>query len=527
MKEGINVAFDPWIPVVTTSGERELASLCAVLSEGEKFADLAVRPHERVSLMRLFLCVAHAALDGPTNYDEWLEVPKRLPNAAQTYLTDWKNSFELFHEEKPWLQVVGLSKSADGVLPDDVVDWTPVSKLNFSYATGNNTTLFDHAGTYKGRRIAIGETILSMLTYQSFSPGGLISQVYWNGVQSGKSSKDAPCVPASMIHAFLRGKDFSKTIHLNLPTYKDIRSSYGERDIGRPVWEIVPSSMADSASVQNATATYIGRLVPIPRLIRLHASGDCMLLGDGLVYPTFADGFPPEPTATVVIRQRNGKEERALLSYRPTKALWRELTAVVAKRTAEGLGGPLSLKAIQDGEECDLIVAALARDQATIVDTVESVFLIPSRLHSPDGVAAYEAEVKTAEDVASKLSWAVETYWREVDYGWEGRLKAAGPSKGALKAKLHARATTHYWTTVEKNLDLLMNYIQAIGTDALVPACELWRKMLFRTARDSFRVACGQETPRKVRAFAKGWEKLTARRDEVQSNAYATEEVRA
>ena len=61
----MNVAFDPWIPVVTIAGERKLASLCSVLAEGEQFADLAVRPHERVSLMRLFLCVAHSALQGP------------------------------------------------------------------------------------------------------------------------------------------------------------------------------------------------------------------------------------------------------------------------------------------------------------------------------------------------------------------------------------------------------------------------------------------------------------------------------
>ena len=67
----MNVAFDPWIPVVTVAGERKLASLNDVFEKGESIADLAVRPHERVSLMRLFLCVAHAALDGPKNYFEW------------------------------------------------------------------------------------------------------------------------------------------------------------------------------------------------------------------------------------------------------------------------------------------------------------------------------------------------------------------------------------------------------------------------------------------------------------------------
>ncbi len=74
----MNVAFDPWIPVATAAGERILVSLRDVLTEGEKFSDLAARPHERVSLMRLFLCVAHAALDGPKNYLEWCETPKTV-----------------------------------------------------------------------------------------------------------------------------------------------------------------------------------------------------------------------------------------------------------------------------------------------------------------------------------------------------------------------------------------------------------------------------------------------------------------
>jgi len=48
----MNVAFDPWIPVVTLGGKPKLASLCEVLTQGHLLADLSVRPHERVSLMR-------------------------------------------------------------------------------------------------------------------------------------------------------------------------------------------------------------------------------------------------------------------------------------------------------------------------------------------------------------------------------------------------------------------------------------------------------------------------------------------
>jgi len=253
------------------------------------------------------------------------------------------------------------------------------------------------------------------------------------------------------------------------------------------------------------------------RFIRLHPDGKWMLLGDGLVYPTFADGFPQEPTATVVLRRSAKKEERALLSYRPSKALWRELGAIIVKRKAEGTGGPLSLRAIQDGHGCDLIVGALARDQANIVDTTQSVFRIPARLSSPEGASAYESEVKIADETASRLGWAVEGYRSAIDGGWEGRLKGAGPSKGELKAKLHGIATTHYWTTVEKGLALLMAHIEAVGTKDSLPTRDAWRKMLFVAACDAYRTACGQDTPRQIRAFTEGWKRFIKRNDEAKA----------
>src|SRR5208283_3542226 len=252
-----------------------------------------------------------------------------------------RDAFELFHHEKPWLQVAGLSKSAAAQSKsNDIADWTPVSKLNFAYATGDNTTLFDHTGmSVEERNIPSNETLLSMLTFQCFSVGGLMGQVYWNGVRCGAlanpkkdngpvKSSDAPCSPASMIHAFLRGKNLTETIHLNLPTYDDVRFSYGDRIIGNPVWESAPTSVNDASSIENATTTYVGRLVPMTRAILLHPAGERMLLGDGLIYPSFTNGFPQEPTATVIIRKKAQTEERGLLSYRPSKSLWRELASL-------------------------------------------------------------------------------------------------------------------------------------------------------------------------------------------------------
>jgi CRISPR system Cascade subunit CasA len=508
----MNVAFDEWIPVVTLNGERRLVSLLEIFTQGNSCADLAVRPHERVSLMRLFLCVAHAALKGPEDFDQWLEAIESLPEKAELYLQNWKECFELYHKNKPWLQVAGLSKSVDGQ-NDSAKDWTSVSKLNFSFATGNNTTLFDHQGMNpEDRVISINATVISMLAFQCFSTGGLISQVYWNGTKTVKTAKDAPCVSASMVHSFLRGKNLLKTIHLNLPTYESIQLNNNEQEIGVPIWEKPPVSLNDTAGIKNATRTFLGRLVPMARLIRLHPNGKRMLLGDGLVYPTFADGFPPEPSATVIIRKKDQKEERALLSFRPDKAIWRELGAIVVKRKAEGNGGPLFLQAINDGADIDLLVAALARNQATIIDTVESVFHIPSKLRSPEGTSTYETEVNYAETLAKRLGWAIEKYRKSVDGGWEGRLKGAGPRKGALKARLFSTATIHYWTAVEKNLEYLWAHIKVVGTEAAVPTRQSWRKVLFSAACDAYRTACGQETPRQIRGFVEGWNQLAGKK---------------
>ena len=66
----MNLTTDPWIPVLWNDGATRAATLADIFVCGQDIRDLAVRPHERIALMRLFLCVAHAALDGPGDREE-------------------------------------------------------------------------------------------------------------------------------------------------------------------------------------------------------------------------------------------------------------------------------------------------------------------------------------------------------------------------------------------------------------------------------------------------------------------------
>ena len=529
----MNVAFDQWIPVVNSAGKRELASLSSVLAEGAKYADLAVRPHERVALMRLFLCIAHAALDGPKNYDEWCEAPKRLPEAARKYLETWKDSFELFHPTKPWLQVAELTGDKT----------SPMALLDFELATGNNSTLFDHDGQRSCRNIEPAKLALNLLTFQNFSSGGGSPVAQWQSTKTNQvGNPDAPCLSQSMAHCLLRGKSVAETIYLNLPTYqmigevyksfeiaKKYEYEYSEIGFGRPVWECFPAT-PDSAqdSVKNASRTYLGRLVPISRWIRFIHNSDRMYCCNGFKYDTYKDGFAAEPTAAVRVvtskdKKGNDVKERRVVKVDPTKALWRELTALFVKRTAEGLGGPFAMQNAPYDREFDFHVCAITRDQASMDIAIESVFHISPMFQT--NLANYQDEVQLAESHSRRLGWAIETYRREIDGGWEGRLKGAGASKGELKAKLHSVATLYFWTTVEKNLQLLFSHIDAIGTDSAILTRDVWRKMLFAAACDAYRVACGQETSRQIKAFAKGWQKLTSTKDDPEDTNETKEEV--
>lgn len=524
----MNIAFDPWIPVITMKGKRKLVSLCAVFTNGQELFDLAVRPHERVSLMRLFLCVAHAALDGPKDYDEWCDVPKRLPGAAKTYLRFWANKecFELFHPERPWLQIaklVGVEKKGG-----KTGRTTPVALLDFELATGNNSTLFDHGGLASYRPIEPERIALNLLTFHNFSPGGGSPVAQWKTKNTSQvGNPDAPCLSQSMAHCLLRGSSITETISFNLTHYENISQAYRtystqkrnettliDVPFGRPVWERFPDEPdIETDRVINATRTYLGRLVPISRWIRVIEGSDQMFCSNGFKYPTYKDGFAAEPTACVRImkkKDKNGKEtsERKVVSIYPNRATWRELPALLIKRHADGIGGPLSMETVPSDVAIDFHVCAVIRDQASMDISTESTFSISSAFKL--NIASYRSEVEYAENLSFKLRKAIETYRLEIDNDWSPRInRTQAKNQLALKNRLAQTSLLSYWTNVEKKLSLLFAHIEAIGSDDAMPTRKAWHKMLYISACDSFCHACGQTTPRQLRAFAKGWQVLT------------------
>lgn len=492
----MNISTEPWIPIIWADGQPGTVSLCEVFERGENIRDLAVRPHERIAVMRLLICITQAALGGPADADEWKECRSKITPAALEYLKRWHKTFELLGDGPRFLQVEGLKKPAD---KDDDEEGNSVSKLDLALATGNNSTLFDNGGG-SDREFSAGRVTLSTLTFQCFSPGGRIGVAEWHKTPTpGEGSSDhAPCIVGSMLHAMVRGDSLLDTIHRNLMTKDQAARFFGQNTWGKPVWEYMPAKLSDKAAIRNATQSYLGRLVPLSRSI--HLADDCrsLILANGLEYPEWR-----EPSATIVTRQIKNQPTRVKLTASVEKAAWRELHALIVIAVDKNSnGGPAGLENVADEPAFDLWVGGLAANKAKLVDTTESVFHIPAPMldANRDSQRVYEQGVRWAETSAFRLGRAVCTYHRELGDDLDrAELRDR-------RQRIQNKATTQFWTDIEQAvpelMDVAANPEQLAGKNAWHKTD--WGKAVWSAMLAAYEHACPHDTPRQMRAYALG-----------------------
>ncbi|MCW5551079.1 MAG: type I-E CRISPR-associated protein Cse1/CasA [Verrucomicrobiae bacterium] len=481
----MNLTLEPWIPALRADGRRDLFSLQDLFAQAHELRDLAVKPHERVALMRLLLCITQAALDGPADEAEWETCQPLIQPRVRDYLTKWKSAFELFGDGQRFLQVPNLKPGKESD------EGNAITKLDLALATGNNSTLFDNfAG--EERALHAARTAISLLTFQCFSPGGRIGVAKWNGKDTaGKgSSNHAPCTPSSMVHTFILGENLLATIHRNLLTKESAMYDYGADRWGKPVWEMPCDHDGDKAAQTNATQTYLGRLVPLSRTIHLHEGARALILANGLDYPIYP-AFR-EATATII----NRKDELAVLPASTARSLWRQLSAISVQRRAgaDAACGPLALNHISENNDTTLWVGALVTDKAKIEDVVESAYALPPGMFTELGRAAYEHGVAHAEEREGVLIQAVKAY--------AVSLKIGNPA--------YARARQQFWTRVEQHLTALFDLARNPDLVANLANSD-WGRAVADAARAAYEQSCPRQTPRQIEAYALGLRKLTYR----------------
>jgi len=443
--------------------------------------------------MRLLVCIAQAALDGPADEEDWERCQPAIQPRVRTYLERWRSGFELFGEGPRFLQVSGLRPGKDSD------EGNATTKLDLALATGNNSTLFDNLAGDE-RRLRDARSAVNLLTFQCFAPGGRIGIARWNGREtSGKgSSNHAPCTPSSMIHTLVLGANLLASLHRNLLDRDFVSGIPGPNPWGKPIWEQPVENAEHAVAIENATRSYLGRLVPLSRAIHLDPDGLSIVLANGLEYPIFP-GFR-EATATIVAR----KEELVVLPASPQRSLWRQLAAIsICRRAgANAPSGPLALNHVNTTAETTLWVGALVTDKAKIEDVVESIYSLPGGMFSEFGRAAYEAGVEYAEEREGALVQSVKSY--------AGTLKVVAPA--------YDRARQHFWTHVEQHLSSLFDLARNADRIADLPN-SAWGRAVQSAAFAAYEQTCSRQTPRQIEAYARGLRRLTSRpKSRPQSN---------
>lgn len=467
-----NLVTSDWIPVRMTDGTSRLVSLDTAFRNGNTIADLDCAPHERISLMRLLICITHAALDAPDSPEEWGDFGQNMETAISDYLhrPDILPHFNLLGDGPRFLQVAISGKTE------------PVStgKLVFHFATGNNTTLFDHDGANPSRPVKPEEAALALLGFQSFHP------LYGTGYK-GKG----PCVDRSMLHTLCAAENLSDVILCNCLSRNTILNHFP--DVGRPIWEIDATGGEGS---KIATTTYLGRLVPRHRDLWLVEQGAKFLIKQsGMEYPQFEAAR--EPSATVIVIRKGQAEQRGLLSCRLDKAVWRDLhcIAVFKQAAAEATAAPLNLLERHRRQSGSLSIwtGGVIADQGKIIDTIESTFTIPTKMMDEDGRGLYASGVEFAERQRGRLYAAVKTYS-------ETMKSTTLPISSAQR---------HYWHALDRDYEVLLDLVREGSPLRFEERGNPWSDLVRMAARMAYEHACPRQTPRQIQAFAAGLKKLS------------------
>jgi CRISPR system Cascade subunit CasA len=454
-----NLTTDPWIPVRWLDGRSASVSLNELFTEASHIADLAVPPHERISILRLLVCIAQAAHGAPETSDDWDGWDDDLESSVAGYLVKWREHFHLMGDGTRFLQ---------SQITDDK-DY-PTAQIVFHFATGNTPTLLDHAGDDE-RSLSPPYIARALLVYQNhFVGGSLASKVKGNG----------PALKA--LHSLLIGSTLRETIILNCIDQETLHPGIP----GKPVWE------------GGRKSDYLARLAPNPCKLWLVKGGTRIRIDQGTIYDEYETAAIRETSSTIIIGKRGGVETKVLLRASPGKGIWRDLHCITVIQKGE-LHAPLTFRSHIQAQD-DGIISFWAGElikakDAKILDAVESVFTVPFQLFTPAGQDRYQAGVKFSEEMSNRIYGAVKTYCATLK-------QEAGPTDAAKR---------HFWNTLDQQSDILLTLLKGIGTTddpmgsaTFGEARDPWTGAVRAAADAAYEATCPRGIPRQYEAYAAG-----------------------
>jgi len=467
-----NLTIHPWIPVRWLDGHHSLVGLDELFRSAAEIADLDAVPHERISLIRLLVCITQAALGAPADYSCWDSFGDDLEEEVPSYLAraDIFPHFNLFGDGPRFLQCKATAGDKS----------YPACQVSFTMAAGNSPTLFDHCG--ETQRVMDSAFLARLLLcYQNFFVGGsMASKVKGNGPS------------LKMLHTFLIGEDLKRTILANC------MDAELTPNIGKPYWELGAPDQIKGNAAKEVTESYLGRLVPLS--CRLDVTGNLrqgytIHIDQGLEYPPYPAA--QESSATVI----PWKEELRLLRADTNRGIWRDLhcLAVLRRSDTQAQSAPKILQSHiiehEDGD-VDLWVGELIKAKdAKILDSIEDRFTVPHRLFCEIGQRIYSKGVQHADSQSTAIYSAVKAYA-------ESMMNGSAPIEVAQR---------HFWNSLDLQRQTLLELVKddtPIHGKNFGESDDPWSLAVRKAAHAAYDHACPRSTPRQIEAYTLGLRRL-------------------
>lgn len=487
-----DLSREAWIPCETLTGARVELGFEDVLLRAHELAGVHDEsPLVTAVLHRLLLAILHRVVDGPRSRAAWEALwsqPRFDERRTRAYFERWRHRFDLFHPERPFLQVPRLAEVLFAERQGKAAELTPARRLALERSGYSGAVhLLDHGGDDAG--LSPAEAARAMLGFQGFGPGGRI-------LNDSGYPKGCPLRPGAVVLA--RGETLHRTLLLNLLVLErnqPVPGAGGKDDL--PAWEQDTAATRTKRAVRGwlDALTWQARRVELLPCVTEHGLiVREVVTGVGVE----AEGDWIEPMHALQVRdEKRGPEP---VRFDPDRSLWRDATALFM---ASGAGRAhrrphvcsQMARLVADGvlagaDALALDLYGLASSQAAIeLWRAERMPLSLRLLTDAERVDVLRQALGVSEEVSSALRGSAAVLARTALASGE-----RSPDKKDVDALAHRLAAgPRYWAALGAEFDAL---VRRLGSDEDTEAVlSAWTTKACRAARRALDEAARQLGP--------------------------------
>ncbi|MFJ1878223.1 type I-E CRISPR-associated protein Cse1/CasA [Streptomyces chartreusis] len=328
-----DLTVQPWIGVLRLDGTQDELSLRQLFAQaGELRRIVGDLPTQEFTLLRLLLAIAHDALAGPCDIDEWRDLwaDTNCFDAVETYLDTHRERFDLLHPSAPFFQTAGLRTAKDEVF-----------SLNRLVADVPNGEPFFTSRMPTVQRLTFAEAARWVIHAHAYDTSGIKSGAVGDErVKSGKVYPLGPGFAGTLGGVFAEGTTLRETLLLNLiaADAEAIETMAGDR----PAWRAQPCGPGGG---ERTPSGLLDLYTWQTRRVRLHHDaegvyGVVLGYGDPLTPRNLHRREPMTAWRRSLTQEKKLGHSPVYLprEHDPARAAWRGIAALVADRTDSGQG---------------------------------------------------------------------------------------------------------------------------------------------------------------------------------------------